>query len=515
MDNKKKIIIGGLGVLGIILIIVAVIMLKSPKTYIVSFDTVGGNLIAMQEVKDGEKVMKPTDPTKENFVFSNWQYQNSDYDFNTPVKSDMTLVATWKEKEKEKFEVTLKLGDKTEIISVSELNEVNLDELTFDKKDGYDVVWYLNGEKYNFTTPLTGALTLEGKYEKITSYTVKFSSNSDVKVSNQTVKGGETVKEPSSITKYGYIFDGWYLNNTKYDFSTPVTKNITLVAKWMEDSSVPRYTVTFDSNGGSKVNSAKVMENNTVGKPSNPTKEGYTFKEWQLNGKTYNFSTKVTKDITLVAVFTQNAPKYTITFNSNGGSSVASQTVEAGRTVNRPSNPTRNGYIFKRWLLNGNEYNFGSAVNSNITLVADWEEIVVVRYTVTFNSNGGSSVASQTVEAGRTVNRPSNPTRNGYIFKRWLLNGNEYNFSSAVNNNITLVADWDEKTYKITAQSVSNTTNMDVVLSVWDGNNKVNAKDILLTNGTSMGFTWNTAFYNSTNEFIVVLQDGSRVKAKK
>lgn len=369
MDSKKKIILGGMCSLGVILIIIAIILLMSPKKYIVSFDTLGGNIIASQEVKSGEKVSKPVDPSKENFDFVKWIYQNNDYDFNTPVKSDMTLTAVWAEKEKEKFAVTLKLGDKIETLEVSELNEIDLDSLSFDKKDGYDVVWYLNGEKYDFTTPLTNALTLEGKYEKVVSYTVKFSSNSNTKVANQTVKSGETVKEPSAITKYGYIFDGWYLNNKKYDFSTPVTKNITLVAKWNEDESIPRYTVTFDSDGGSKVNAAKVIENNTVGKPGNPTKSGFKFKEWQLDGKTYNFSTKVTKDITLKAVWTE-LENFVVTFRNDDGSVIRNVTVQEGNTVSKPSNPTKSGYTFKEWQLDGKAYNFSNKVTKDITLVA-------------------------------------------------------------------------------------------------------------------------------------------------
>lgn len=65
-----------------------------------------------------------------------------------------------------------------------------------------------------------------------------------------------------------------------------------------------------------------------------------------------------------------------------------------------------------------------------------------VRYTVTFNSNGGSAVASKTVLAGGRITEPNKPTRDGYTFNGWKLNGSTYNFYTAVNSNITLVADW-------------------------------------------------------------------------
>ena len=87
-----------------------------------------------------------------------------------------------------------------------------------------------------------------------------------------------------------------------YDFDTPVTGDTTLYAKWQANI----YNVEFDSNGGSEVKSQEVAYNNTVTKPADPTREGYTFKGWQLEGKDYNFSTPVTSNITLKAVWEKN-----------------------------------------------------------------------------------------------------------------------------------------------------------------------------------------------------------------
>lgn len=66
------------------------------------------------------------------------------------------------------------------------------------------------------------------------------------------------------------------------------------------------YTVKFDTKGGSTVQSVKVKKNNKVKNPGKPTKKGYTFVEWQLDGKKYNFDSKVKKDITLVAKWKKN-----------------------------------------------------------------------------------------------------------------------------------------------------------------------------------------------------------------
>ncbi|MBR4943658.1 MAG: InlB B-repeat-containing protein, partial [Clostridia bacterium] len=76
------------------------------------------------------------------------------------------------------------------------------------------------------------------------------------------------------------------------------------------------YKVTFDSAGGSSVKAQYVTKGEKAQQPAeNPTREGYTFVEWQLNGKTYNFEAVVVSDITLKAKWEKNAPtKFAVSF---------------------------------------------------------------------------------------------------------------------------------------------------------------------------------------------------------
>ncbi len=115
-------------------------------------------------------------------------------------------------------------------------------------KSGYRFLgWYLNGYKFDFNTVITKDITLVAKYEKIygndddydydddyyTYYTVRFDSNGGKKTySTQTVKRNEYAYNPGTNTKSGYKFLGWYLNGKKFDFDTPITRNIILVAKY-------------------------------------------------------------------------------------------------------------------------------------------------------------------------------------------------------------------------------------------------------------------------------------------
>lgn len=149
-------------------------------------------------------------------------------------------------------------------------------------------------------------------------YEVVFDTNGGSLVETQIVKKSDTITKPNDPTKDGYSFDNWYLDDEIFDFETPITNNITLVAKWIikeEPVEKKEYTVKFDSNGGSKVSSIKVEENSKITKPTTPTRNGYKFVSWQLNEKAFDFDTKITSNITLVAKWEK------ITSNNNNSSS--------------------------------------------------------------------------------------------------------------------------------------------------------------------------------------------------
>lgn len=144
------------------------------------------------------------------------------------------------------------------------------------------------------------------------------------------------------------------------------------------------------------------------------------------------------------------ATKHTVTFNSNGGSSVASLTVSSGTRVTKPTNPTRTGYTFDGWYTNSsctNEFDFTTYVTNSITLYAKWTAVATTRYTITFVTNGGTSVSSQSVLSGSMVTKPTNPTRTGYTFNGWYTNSSctiLYDFTKAVTSSITLYASWTQ-----------------------------------------------------------------------
>lgn len=287
------------------------------------------------------------------------------------------------------------------------------------------------------------------------TYNITFDSDGGGEIAAITIDEGCYIVQPESPTKEGYIFVGWMLDGELYDFSTEVTGDITLKAKWeFIEPDVTYYTITFDTGGGSVLTPLTIAEGRVPIAPSDPIKDGYTFKEWQLNGTLYDFSLPITGDITIVAIWEEaveddNTPKYTVKFNSDGGSKVSSQTIKEGSKANEPKNPTKSGYIFKYWALDGKEFNFkNSAVTKDIELKAVWEKAKVT-YTIKFDSNNGSAVSSQVVGEGGRVTKPADPTRTGYTFDGWYYNNKEYNFNTVVNSNMTLKANWKLATYTI------------------------------------------------------------------
>ena len=226
-------------------------------------------------------------------------------------------------------------------------------------------------------------------------YKVTF-MNSGQEYSAGYANSGGTVTKPADPTRAGYNFEGWYSDenfNTAWSFnSDTVSKDMALYAKWNKN----QYTVTFESNGGSAVDSQIIKYGDTVTEPDDPTRTGYTFDGWYSDAPLTTAwifdSNTVSKDMTLYAKW--KVKQYTVTFESNNGSVVEPKTIAHGEKVTQPADPTRAGYTFAGWYSDVSLttlWDFDTVITDNITLYAKWTEN---RYTVTFNSNDGTAVES-------------------------------------------------------------------------------------------------------------------------
>jgi len=196
------------------------------------------------------------------------------------------------------------------------------------------------------------------------------------------------------------------------------------------------FSVTFDADGGSSIATQSVTSGEVVALPDDPVKDGYRFLYWELGDEEYDFSTKITKDITLKAIYGQ-ADRFSIKLDF--GDRVETVLATDG-ILEKPIDPTREGYKFVYWELDGKEFVFSNPISSDLALVAKWEPMT---YNVSFNSNGGSVLPSQTIVYGGSISKPSNPTRDGFIFVGWFLSDEEYDFTKVVASDLELLAKWE------------------------------------------------------------------------
>ena len=310
------------------------------------------------------------------------------------------------------------------------------------------VVADANNATTTFVMP-AGNVTAEATYKNIpvVTYTVSFDANGGTgSMADATGVSGDYVLPVCGFTApNGKQFKAWSVGGVEKAAGDTITvnANTTVTAIW-ENIPVTYYTVTFDSNGGSAVTAQSIEAGQKATKPDDPTKDGFDFKGWTLNGSAYDFNTAVNSNITLVAAWDQQQVQptvYTVTFDSNGGSAVTAQSIESGQKATKPADPTKDGYDFKGWTLNGSAYDFNTAVNGNITLVATWEQqqVVPTTYTVSFAANGGTGTMADVTGISGEYTLPENgfTAPDGKQFKAWSVDGNE----KAVGDKITVTAD--------------------------------------------------------------------------
>jgi uncharacterized repeat protein (TIGR02543 family) len=295
-------------------------------------------------------------------------------------------------------------------------------------------------------------------YSRDDVFTVSFSSGAGSYVPPVRVSYGNYAAKPEDPVLQKFRFDGWFTDDeftAPFDFeTTEITGNITLYAKWEQTQA----TVAFNSRQGTAVPAQTVDIGSlaTIPEPA-PDRNGYTFEFWCTDlaaTEQFNFSTPVTGDLILYARW---RVVYTINFDSNGGSEVPAQRVNAGSKAIYPITPVRENYLFTIWcsdtgLTTG--FDFNSPVNGNMTLYAKWTRIT---NNVTFESNGGSEVPVQAVNIGSYAVKPPDPAKEGYVFLRWYSDTGltqEFLFNSTpVNYPMTLYAQWEVDVFTVTFDS--------------------------------------------------------------
>ncbi len=317
-------------------------------------------------------------------------------------------------------------------------------------------------------------------WENIPEYIVSYNANggSGTMVGDMVTENGTfTLETCTYIAPEGYKFKAWAIGSVNGEQKQPgeqitITGETYIYAIWEE---LPTAMVSYNENGGSgtmvgdvvTIGGKFTLENCTYIAP-----EGYKFKAWAIgsvNGvqKQPGEQITITAETYIYAIW--EAVEYNVTV-TGGTASVGAGTpitkATMGTTVTLTAGAAPTGQMFDKWVVNGVVVDDANSATTtfvmpagNVTAEATYKDIPVVTYTVTFDSAGGSAVTAQNIEAGQKATKPADPTKAGYDFKGWTLNGSAYDFNTAVNGDITLVATWEQQQVVPTTYTVSFAAN--------------------------------------------------------
>lgn len=296
-------------------------------------------------------------------------------------------------------------------------------------------------------------------------YTVVFDTDGGSAIQQQSVvEGGVAVKPAKDPTKEGYIFAGWFSDAEKteeYIFSATVTENITIYAKWTENSTA-YHSITFLKGNAAVQGDAPAMQSKTAGEkftlPENTfTFLGYEFICWTDGERHYYVGDEYTmpaKDVTFTAVWQdENAPDvYRVIFNGGENATGSAPTFaekHEGEKFTLPANTFEYaGHVFAGWYDGEHTYGEGAEYTmpaKDVTFTAHWvAEGETVYYTVTFDTLGGSKILAQYVESGKCAVEPETPVKSASRFDGWYEESakTEFDFGTLITEDITLYAKW-------------------------------------------------------------------------
>ena len=355
--------------------------------YTITFDANGGSKIAPITQDYGTKITTPADPTRKGYTFKGWDKEIP----KTMPAENMTVKAQW---EINQYAITFDTNGGSEIAPITQDYGTKITTPADPTRKGYT---FKGWDKEIPKTMPAENMTVKAQWE-INQYTITFDTNGGSEIAPITQDYGTAITAPADPTRKGYTFKGWDKEIPK----TMPAENITVKAQW----EINQYTMTFDTNGGSEIAPITQDYGTAITAPADPTRKGYTFKGWDKEIP----ETMPAENMTVKAQWEIN--RYTITFDTAGGSEIAPITQDYGTAITAPADPTRKGYTFKGWDKEIPE----TMPAENITVKAQWE---INQYTMTFDTNGGSEIAPITQDYGTAITAPADPTRKGYTFKGW------------------------------------------------------------------------------------------------
>ena len=222
-----------------------------------TFTADGTTLAPAQTIDRGGKFKEPAEPPKENHTFAGWYNGDEKFDFDadtTNAPNVLELVAKW---DINQYTVKFVSDHGSFADQTIEYGEtIKTDKLTIPPVEGYTFDdWYTDDTyttKFDFTKPIKSNTTVYAKWTA-NDYEVSFVTEHSDAPASQNVKYNGTASDPGKLTAEGYTFIGWYTDNThdstKFDFSTPITSDTKVYAKWEKNASVLPDTYELNVSG--------------------------------------------------------------------------------------------------------------------------------------------------------------------------------------------------------------------------------------------------------------------------
>ena len=415
-------------------------------------------------------------PTRAGYDFMGWSTTSGaatpDFLANATISTNTTVYAVWQEK----YTVTLDLADgafETPLDGVQYADngvyKLPAEEPT---KDGYCFNgWQYNSKDYNpgeVIEDINSNIIVVAQW--IPLYTVEVSESYADVTGSGTYEQGDVVTINAGNKGSEWVFLGWEVTggatvafedeySKKTTFTMP-SGDVTVTAKWYQlgaddyDFPVESFEVIFDANGGVPTQPVWVDDGESVTAPTDPTRDGYTFKGWyttQTGGEPWDFNTPITENMVLYAHWSDNAhpggETHTVTFDWQDGTAIIPVSVDPGARVTAPTPvPERDGHTFIGWFTapsGGSEWDFTTEITRDIHLYAHWE---TVKHTVTFDAKDGLAPQTVLVEHGASTAAPADPTRDDYIFSGWYTaesGGDPWNFATPITGDTVIYAQWE------------------------------------------------------------------------
>lgn len=468
-------------------------------TFSVTFDTTGGSRIVKQTVKVNEKATKPTDPVRDGYTFLEWRTTNGEtYDFNTPITYDLKLVAVWAKKHEKTFTVTFDVGEGTPIEAKKVRDGGCILEPNTTRAGYYIDEWTLNGEPYDYATPITSDITLKAEW-KAGTMSASLQSGYDVMTEGETGKIQVATDIPAPIN---FVSSNENVLTVEED-GTVVTKSsgyaeVTVKIKTLKQ--VLKFAILPKGEAIQAVDTymvkAGVMNNKTF---RAETKNGVTTIWSKYEG--YDNKTGVVWSFPYEKEYFELLGErgYELSFNISVsgvdfaewnaiwsyGSMLGSKSefkdengnllavsdctrVKAGAgIVTIPMNTITNRYeraidlgsSKDTYATSADMYNFFLSSSYSTTKMRDVVITITgsafrkpteyTTNTVTYDVSGGTSVASATTITGTPSAQVNEPLKDGYAFAGWMLDDEPYDLTTPVTQDITLKANWKVPTFTI------------------------------------------------------------------